>query len=82
MFITLTLYKNTNRVRVNVNNISYYKMIKADSVFSQEADTTIEVYKTGIYFPADPIPLVVEEDTIVIDNLIKQLLSSNNETVI
>lgn len=82
MFITLALYKSTNRVRINVNNISYYKTIKADSVYSKGADTFISVYRTGIYFLNDPVPVVVEEDTIVVDKMIETMLLCKNETVV
>lgn len=77
-FITLTLYNSTNRVRVNVNSVSFYKMIKVDSVPSQTHDGYREVFRTGIYFQNDPVPLVVEEDTIVVDKLITEALSSNS----
>ena len=77
MFIQLTTYKSTNRVRVNVNNIAFYRFIKVDTVPAKTEQGFLEVYKTGIYFSADPIPLVVEEDTIHIDKMIADLLSSN-----
>lgn len=76
-FITLMLYNSTNRVRINVNSISFYKMIKVDSIHSQTNDGYREVYKTGIYFQNDPVPVVVEEDTIVVDKLIADALSSS-----
>lgn len=77
-FITLTTHNSTNRVRVNLTNVAFYKMIKVDSVPAQTASGYREVYKTGIYFQNDPVPLVVEEDTIVVDKLITEALSSNS----
>lgn len=82
MFITLTLYKNTNRIRVNINNISCYKTIKVDSFHSEGADSLISIYKTGVYFLNDPVPVVVEEDTIVVDKMIETMLLCKNETVV
>jgi hypothetical protein len=76
MFISLTPYKNTNRVRVNINNIAFYRFIKADTIPSQTSAGLLEVYKTGIYFIGDPVPLVVEEDTNDIDRMIRDAISS------
>lgn len=82
MFITLTLYNSTNRVRLNVNNISYYKHIKVDTAHSKATGVLIEVYKTGIYFLNDPVPVVVEEETAAVDKMIETLLCYKNETVV
>jgi hypothetical protein len=77
MFIELTPYKNTNRVRVNVNNIAFYRFIKVDTVRMENQDGFFDVYKTGVYLIGDPVPIVVEEETIVLDKMIAELLSSN-----
>jgi hypothetical protein len=77
MFIQLTPYKNTNKVRININNISFYRFIKVDTVHSQTSDGFLDVYKTGVYLIGDPVPIVVEEDTIDLDKMILKLLSSN-----
>lgn len=78
IFISLTTYESTNRVRINLNNVIFYKTIKVGSVPSQTTNGYRDIYKTGIYFQNDPVPLVVEEDVIVVDKLITEALSSNS----
>lgn len=77
MFIKLTMYGSTNQVRVNINNVTHYKTIKVDSVPSQTHPGYREVHKTGVYFQNNPVPVVVEEDVIMVDGMIYELLSSN-----
>lgn len=85
MFITLTIYGGTNKVKVNVGNICYYSTVKTDAVVFYADEVSPEhrrAYTTGIYFQNNRAPLVVAEDIIVVDKLIREALFSRHETVV